>query len=101
MNNLNRNAEQMLGMGEIARLVYELTGHKPGRSTLWRWHLTGRLQARRIGGRLYASATAVSAMLAADEQHNRGSINDRGQAAASRLATLMSRDARGEVRDAK
>ena len=87
----------MLGMGAIARLVYQLTGHKPGRSTVWRWHLTGRLQARRIGGRLYSTETMVSAMLAADEQRNRGSVNSRGEAAAARLANLVNRDARGEV----
>lgn len=87
----------MLGMGAIARLVYQLTGHKPGRSTVWRWHLTGRLQARRIGGRLYSTETMVSAMLAADEQRNRGSVNSRGQAAAARLANLVNRNARGEV----
>ena len=97
MNNLHRNTEQMLGMGAIARLVYQLTGHKPGRSTVWRWHLTGRLQARRIGGRLYSTETMVSAMLAADEQRNRGSVNSRGQAAAARLANLVNRNARGEV----
>ena len=97
MNNLQRNTEQMLGMGAIARLVYQLTGHKPGRSTVWRWHLTGRLQARRIGGRLYSTETMVSAMLAADEQRNRGSVNSRGGAAAARLANLVNRDARAEV----
>jgi len=97
MNNLQRNTEQMLGMGAIARLVYQLTGHKPGRSTVWRWHLTGRLQARRIGGRLYSTETMVSAMLAADEQCNRGSVNSRGEAAAARLANLVNRNARGEV----
>ena len=97
MNNLQRNTEQMLGMGAIARLVYQLTGHKPGRSTVWRWHLTGRLQARRIGGRLYSTETMVSAMLAADEQRNRGSVNSRGQAAAARLANLVNRNARGDV----
>jgi hypothetical protein len=97
MNNLQRNTEQMLGMGAIARLVYQLTGHKPGRSTVWRWHLTGRLQARRIGGRLYSTETMVSAMLAADEQRNRGSVNSRGEAAAARLANLVNRNARGEV----
>jgi hypothetical protein len=97
MNNLQRNTEQMLGMGAIARLVYQLTGHKPGRSTVWRWHLTGRLQARRIGGRLYSTETMVSAMLAADEQRNRGSVNSRGEAAAARLANLVNRDAREEV----
>ena len=93
----NGNAEPTLGMGGIARRIYELTGHKPGRSTLWRWHLSGRLDATRIGGRLYATESAIRAMLAADEQRNRGSANTRGEAAAARLAELLDRNARGEV----
>jgi hypothetical protein len=95
--NSNGNAEPTLGMGGIARRIYELTGHKPGRSTLWRWHLSGRLDATRIGGRLYATESAIRAMLAADEQRNRGSANTRGEAAAARLAELLDRNARGEV----
>ena len=95
--NKNEDAEPLLSMGGIARRFSELTGHRPGRSTLWRWHFTGRLQARRIGGRLYATETAVRAMLAADEQRNRGSVNSRGEAAAARLKNLVNRDARGEV----
>ena len=90
-------AELLLGMREIARFILAETGHKPSRSTLWRWHLTGRLQARRIGGRLYATETAVRAMLAADEQRNCGSVNSRGEAAAARLANLVTRDTREEV----
>ena len=93
----NGNAEPTLGMGGIARRIYELTGHKPGRSTLWRWHLSGRLDATRIGGRLYATESAIRAMLAADEKRNRGSANTRGEAAAARLAELLDRNARGEV----
>ena len=95
--NSNGNAEPTLSMGGIARRIYELTGHKPGRSTLWRWHLTGRLDAKRIGSRLYATETAIRAMLAADEAKNHGTVNSRGQAAAARLANLVNRDARGEV----
>lgn len=91
------NAEPTLGMGGIARRIYELTGHKPGRSTLWRWHLTGRLESRRIGGRLYATESAIRAMLTADEQRNRGSSNTRGEAAAARLAAIIDREAHGEV----
>ena len=91
------NAEQLLGMAAIASRIHELMGHKPSRSTLWRWHLTGRLDAKRIGGRLYATETAIRAMLAADEAKNHGTVNSRGQAAAARLANLVNRDARGEV----
>ena len=91
------NAERTLGMGAIAHYIERHTGHKPSRSTIWRWGLTGRLAYRRIGGRLYATETAVRAMLAADEQRNRGSVNSRGEAAAARLENLVNRDARGEV----
>ena len=94
---LHGNAEQLLGMAAIASRIHELMGHKPSRSTLWRWHLTGRLDAKRIGGRLYATETAIRAMLAADEAKNHGTVNSRGQAAAARLANLVNRDARGEV----
>jgi hypothetical protein len=94
---LHGNAEQLLGMAAIAQRIHELMGHKPSRSTLWRWHLTGRLDAKRIGSRLYATETAIRAMLAADEAKNHGTVNSRGQAAAARLANLVNRDARGEV----
>ena len=94
---LHGNAEQLLGMAAIASRIHELMGHKPSRSTLWRWHLTGRLDAKRIGSRLYATETAIRAMLAADESKNHGTVNSRGQAAAARLANLVNRDARGEV----
>lgn len=94
---LHGNAEQLLGMAAIASRIHELMGHKPSRSTLWRWHLTGRLDAKRIGSRLYATETAIRAMLAADEAKNHGTVNSRGQAAAARLANLINRDARGEV----
>ena len=94
---LHGNAEQLLGMAAIASRIHELMGHKPSRSTLWRWHLTGRLDAKRIGSRLYATETAIRAMLAGDESKNHGTVNSRGQAAAARLANLVNRDARGEV----
>ena len=94
---LHGNAEQLLGMAAIASRIHELMGHKPSRSTLWRWHLPGRLDAKRIGSRLYATETAIRAMLAADEAKNHGTVNSRGQAAAARLANLVNRDARGEV----
>jgi hypothetical protein len=91
------NAEQLLGMAAIAQRIREFTGHKPSRSALWRWGLTERLDTKRIGGRLYATETAIRAMLAADDAQNRGTVNSRGQAAAARLANLVNRDARGEV----
>ena len=77
--------ERLLGMGEIAKVVQRLTGYKPSRASFWRWHLTGRLETRRIGGRIYATESAVRRMLERDEQANRGSVNHRSQAAAERL----------------
>ena len=83
-------SEPMLGMGAIANRIRELTGHQPARSTLWRWHLAGRLKSRRIGSRLYATESAIREMLAADEQRNRGSVESRGAAAAARHESRMS-----------
>jgi len=77
--------ERMLGMSDVAKLVQSITGHKPSRATFWRWHLTGRLETRRIGGRIYATESAVRRMLERDEQAHRGSVNQRSQAAAERL----------------
>jgi hypothetical protein len=87
-------AERVLGMAAIAACIEKHTGHKPGRSTLWRWHLTGRLGSRRIGGRLYATESAIRRMLEADELRNRGSANARGEAAAKRIEALATRPAR-------
>lgn len=90
-------AERSLSVGEIATLVKLITGHRPSRSTLWRWHLTGRLETRRIGGRLYATESAIRRMLAADEQRNRGSAGARGAAAAARLSAALKANARREA----
>lgn len=89
--------ERSLGMGEIAKLVQLITGYKPSRASLWRWHLTGRLETRRIGGRLYATESAIRRMLAADEQRNRGSAGPRGTAAAARLSAVIKANARREA----
>jgi hypothetical protein len=90
--------EHALGMSRIASRIEALTGHRPSRSALWRWHLKGRLASRRIGGRLYTTEAAIRAMLAADEQRNRGSIESRGEAAAARVRCMLDeRPERGEV----
>jgi hypothetical protein len=86
MENEQKHAERLLSTGEITRLVCLITGHTPSRSSLWRWHLSGRLETTRIGGRLYATESAIRRMLAADEQRNRGSSATRGIAAAARIA---------------
>ncbi len=95
--NQNGEAEPSLGMGAARRCFRKLTGHMPGLSSLHRWRLKGRLYAVMIGGRFYTSESAIRAMLAADEQRNRGSANTRGEAAAARLTAIIGRDARGEV----
>ena len=94
MSESNGNAEHALGMAAIAACIEKHTGHKPGRSTLWRWHLTGRLKARRVGGRLYATESAIRRMIEQDETRNRGSANARGVAAAKRIEELAERPAR-------
>ena len=81
-------AERVLGMASAIRYYEKQTGHKPGRSTWWRWLLTNRLESRRIGGRIYTTESAIRRMIVADEQRNRGSVNARGQAAAERIERL-------------
>jgi hypothetical protein len=79
----NGKAEQLLGMGAARRLHFELTGLKPGLSTVHRWRLKGRLRAVMIGGRLYTTE-----MLAADAARDRGTVNARGTAAAERIERI-------------
>lgn len=83
--------EAALSMSAIERRVAELTGHKPSRSALHRWRLKNRLRFMRIGGRYYSTESAIREMLAADEQHNRGSANTRGTAAAARIESLAAK----------
>jgi hypothetical protein len=87
-------AEPRLGMGAARRLFHTLTGHMPGLSSMHRWRLKGRLYAVMIGGRFYTTESAILAMLAADEQRNRGSANARGEAAAVRIEALTARSSR-------
>jgi hypothetical protein len=94
MEHQDGTAEPALGMGDIARRLRELTGHKPGKSTVWRWHLTGRLESRRIGGRIYSTESAIRRMIEADELRNRGSANTRGEAAAKRIEALTAQRGR-------
>jgi len=92
------DTERVFGMSQIASRIEALTGHRPSRSALWRWHLKGRLSSRRIGGRLYATEAAIRAMLDADECRNRGSVESRGKEAAARLlARVGEQDDRSEV----
>ena len=84
----NGKAEQLLGMGAARRLHFELTGLKPGLSTVHRWRLKGRLRAVMIGGRLYTTESAIRAMIAADAERDRGTVNARGTAAAARIERL-------------
>ncbi len=77
--------ERLLTTSEAIRLIATLTGCNVSRSTIWRWHLTGRLPATRIGGRLFAAETSIRSML---ERDKRSSVIDsarRGQDAADRL----------------
>ncbi len=90
----NGKPEPLLGAGMTRRRFCELTGHTPGLSTMHRWRLKGRLHAVMIGGRFYTTESAILAMLAADEQRNRGSANSRGEAAAVRIEALTARSSR-------
>ncbi len=94
MNHEHGKPEPLLGAGMARRRFCELTGHTPGPSTFHRWRLKGRLFAVMIGGRFYTTESAILAMLAADEQRNRGSANTRGAAAAKRIEALTERATR-------
>jgi hypothetical protein len=79
-------------MNAIARCVQRITGYRPSRSTLWRWHLKGRLKTIRIGGRLLATESAIREMLAQDEMRNQGSSDSRAAAAVARMEQRFGSD---------
>ena len=91
-NQETKGAEVRLRAAQIQRRIAELTGHKPSRTTLWRWHLENRLECSRIGGRIYSTDSAIRAMILADEQRNRASADQRAQLAAARLEAQIERD---------
>lgn len=59
----NSIREAALGMAGIRAYFYELTGHTPHRTTVFRWIYDGKLTARKIGGRIYAYPSDIRAML--------------------------------------
>lgn len=81
-------------MNAIARCVQRITGYRPSRSTLWRWHLKGRLKTTRVGGRLFATEAAIHDMLTRDEMRNLGSCGTRAAAAVARLEQEIGSDPR-------
>ena len=91
-NQETKGAEVRLRAAQIQRRIAELTGHKPSRTTLWRWHLENRLECSRIGGRIYSTDSAIREMLLADEQRNRASASQRGQLATERLEAQIASD---------
>ncbi len=92
------NQRTALSTSQIADRIHGLTGHRPSRSALWRWLLSGRLQGIRIGRRLYSTEEQIRVMLAADDLQNPPNTEARAVAAASRLKALRDGcDQRGEV----
>jgi predicted DNA-binding transcriptional regulator AlpA len=80
--------EPLLTTSQAIRLIAKLTSCRVSRSTIWRWHLSGRLPATRVGGRLFAAESSIRAML---ERDKRSSVTDsalRGQKAADRLRDI-------------
>ena len=55
--------EPLLKLREVIDFIEELTGHRPSRTTLWRWNLEGRLKTTRVGKRIYANKKSVEKML--------------------------------------
>jgi len=81
-------------MNAIARCVQRITGYRPSRSTLWRWHLKGRLKTTRVGGRLFSTESAILEMLAQDDRRNAGSCATRADAAVARMEREFGSDPR-------
>lgn len=85
------DAEPALALSAASRRYASLTGHRPCRATLWRWHLTGRLKCRRIGKHLFTTESALRELIATDELDNASTAAARAAAAAAAVATLASR----------
>lgn len=74
-----------LAMAGIVRFIYEETGHKPHRASIFRWTCQGRLKARRIGKRIYAYPDDIRAMLEHDARPEAQERNARADAAIERI----------------
>ncbi len=74
-----------LPMAGIVRFIYELKGHKPHRTCVWRWYLQGRLKAFKLGKRIYAYPDDIRAMVEHDARPEAQERNARADAAIERI----------------
>ena len=79
------DAEQNLTAGQAIRAIRRIAGISVSRSTLWRWHMEGRLRSVRVGRRLFTTERDIRLMLREDSAGNRAGTGDRGAASALRL----------------
>lgn len=74
-----------LATSGIIRFIYELKGHKPHRTCVWRWYLQGRLKAFKLGKRIYAYPDDIRAMVEHDARPEAQERNARADAAIERI----------------
>jgi len=53
--------ENLLSAPQAAELIFQLTGWRPFRSTIWRWYKAGQLQGVVVGYFVYYPESAVRA----------------------------------------
>jgi hypothetical protein len=83
----------LITASQALAFIQRVTGTRVSKSTLWRWHLTGRLKSSRIGGRIFTSEPWVQEMLARDAESGPHHVASRGIAAVERTFDSMGRGA--------
>jgi hypothetical protein len=81
----NHGSERRLTAGQAIRAIQRIGGISISRSTLWRWHMDGRLGGIRVGRRLFTTEMNIRALLEKDQLISATTVAERGTAAAERL----------------
>lgn len=81
----SQGSERRLTAGQAIRAIQWIAGISVSRSTLWRWHMEGRLRCVKMGRRLFTTERDIRAMLEEDSASNRAGTGERGAASALRL----------------
>lgn len=61
-----KRSTRILSGTQAIRLIEQITGVRISKSTLWRWHLAGRITGTKIGRRFFTTEESVEAMLRND-----------------------------------
>ena len=85
---------RILSGTQAIRLIEQITGVRISKSTLWRWHLVGRLTGTRIGKRFFTTEESVEAMLRDDASIAPRGLEDRGAQAAERIVRFSTHSRR-------